>query len=104
MEELPIACDMTALDASQRERQHLLLKKFGAALQETESLEDGYAFRFAADTATILDIAEFITIERLCCPFLNFELEIGPAGSPAWLRLTGRAGVKEFIEAEFGAG
>jgi hypothetical protein len=95
---------MTALDASQRERQHLLMKRFRAALQETESLGDGYAFRLPADTATILDVAEFITIERLCCPFLRFELEIGPAGSPAWLRLTGRAGVKEFIETEFGAG
>jgi|SRR5215213_5921426 len=94
---------MTALDASQREHQHVLMKKFQAALQETKSLQDGYAFRLPADTATILDIAEFITIERLCCPFLNFELEIGPAGSPAWLRLKGRAGVKEFIEAEFGA-
>lgn len=103
MQEPAIACDMTALDASQRERQHLLLKKFRASLQETQSLQDGYAFRLPADTVTIMDIAEFITIERLCCPFLNFALEIGPAGHPVWLRLTGRAGVKEFIETEFRA-
>jgi hypothetical protein len=94
---------MTALDAMQRERQDVLMKKFQTSLQEMQGLEDGYAFRLHADATTILDIAEFITIERLCCPFLNFELEVGPSGSPLWLRLTGRAGVKEFIEAEFGA-
>jgi hypothetical protein len=94
---------MTALDAAQRERQHVLMKKFQASLQETQGLQDGYAFRLPANAATILDVAEFITIERLCCPFLNFELTLGPAGSPLWLRLTGRPGVKEFIEAEFGA-
>jgi hypothetical protein len=95
---------MMALDAAQRERQHELMKRFRASLQETQGLQDGYTFRLPADAATILDIAEFITIERLCCPFLTFEIEIGPAGSPLWLRLTGRPGVKEFIEMEFGAG
>jgi hypothetical protein len=102
LEEPAIACDMTALDAAQRERQHILMERFRASLQETQSLQDGYAFRLPPDTATIMDTAEFIAIERLCCPFLNFALEIGPAGQPLWLRLTGRAGVKEFIEAEFG--
>jgi hypothetical protein len=101
--ELPIACDMTALDAAQRERQQVLMKKFHASLEETRALSDGYAFRLPADAATILSAAEFITIERLCCPFLTFALEVGPAGSPLWLRLSGRAGTKEFIEAEFGA-
>ncbi|HYY57815.1 MAG TPA: hypothetical protein VE842_10825 [Pyrinomonadaceae bacterium] len=103
MNELPLACDMTALSAAQRERQQVLMKQFHASVQETQGLGDGYAFRLEADAETILRAAEFITIERLCCPFLNFELEVGPAGSPVWLRLTGRAGVKQFIEAEFGA-
>ncbi len=103
MSELPIACDMTALDAGQRERQRLLMERFRASVEEERSLPDGYAFRLQADAETILAAAEFISIERLCCPFLTFALEVGPAGSPLWLRLTGSAGAKEFIEAEFGA-
>jgi hypothetical protein len=94
---------MTALDGAQRERQQVLMKKFHASIEETHALPDGYAFRLPADAQTILAAAEFITIERLCCPFLNFELEVGRAGSPVWLRLTGSEGAKEFIEAEFAA-
>lgn len=104
MNELPIACDMTALDAAQRERQKLLMKRLRASVEEAHALPDGYAFRLPADPETILFAAEFISIERLCCPFLTFQLEVGPAGTRLWLRLTGGAGAKEFIEAEFGAG
>jgi hypothetical protein len=103
LKELPIACDMTALDGAQRERQKLLMKSVRACVEETRALPNGYAFRLAPEAETILFAAEFITIERLCCPFLTFELEVGPAGSPLWLRLSGGAGAKEFIEAEFGA-
>lgn len=94
---------MTALDGAQRERQKLLMKRFRASVEETQALPNGYAFRLAGEAETILSAAEFITIERLCCPFLTFELEVGPARSPLWLRLTGGAGAKEFIEAEFAA-
>ena len=102
MKELPIACDMSALSAAQRERQQILMRDFHALIQETEALDNGYAFRLKADAATILAAAEFITIERLCCPFLTFELAVGPADEPLRIRISGRAGVKQFIEAEFG--
>jgi hypothetical protein len=95
---------MTALNIAQRERQQVLMKHFQTAIWEILPLADGYAFRLAEDAETILYAAEFMTIERLCCPFINFELEVGQKGRPVWLRLTGRAGVKEFIEAEFGVG
>ncbi len=104
MKELPIACDMTALNAAQRERQQVLMRKFHTSIQETEEMDDGYAFRLEADAATILAAAEFITIERLCCPFFTFELVVGPVGDPLRLKVSGRAGVKQFIEAEFGVG
>jgi hypothetical protein len=102
LKELPIACDMTALDAAQRERQQVLMKNFHASIQETEEMDDGYAFRLEADEAAILAAAEFIAIERLCCPFLTFELAVGAVGEPVWLRISGREGVKRLIEAEFG--
>lgn len=104
MKELPIACDMTALNTTQRARQQVLMKNFHASIQEIAGLDDGYAFRLRTDEATILAAAEFICIERLCCPFLTFELQVGAAGDPVWLKVSGRAGIKEFIEAEFGVG
>jgi hypothetical protein len=42
-------------------------------------------------------VAEDLHIERLCCPFVHYTLEIEPNRGPFWLRMTGREGVKEFL-------
>lgn len=36
MRELPIACDMTTLNAAQRERQQALMKSFHDLIEETQ--------------------------------------------------------------------
>lgn len=50
----------------------------------------------------IRDAAEYVTLERLCCPFFDFALEAKREAGPVWLTLTGREGVKEFAKIEFG--
>lgn len=40
-------------------------------------------------------------MERLCCPFLNFQLEVNGKHKDWWLSLTGPEGVKDFLDAEF---
>ncbi|HKI03210.1 MAG TPA: hypothetical protein VKK31_14630 [Thermoanaerobaculia bacterium] len=47
-------------------------------------------------------VLDFITKERLCCPFFGFALQVEPEGGALWLNLTGRQGVKPFIVAEIG--
>jgi len=69
-------------------------------LEEIRELTDGYEFRLAEDPDTITRAAEFISLEKLCCPFLHFALEIKPEGEPVWIRLSGREGVKAFIREE----
>jgi hypothetical protein len=100
--ESPIACDLTALNAEQRARHKIVMQQLHASSQEVQELFDGYAFRFSNETSTILTAAEFVTLERLCCPFLNFVLEVECEGGPVWLRVTGREGVKHFVKTEFG--
>ena len=100
--ESPIACDLTAMDAEQRERHRTLSGQFQASVQEIRELADGYAFRLPADASMVLMAAEFITLDRLCCPFFTFVLEVEPESGPIWLRLTGREGVKGFLQAELG--
>jgi hypothetical protein len=75
-------------------------KRLFRAASEIRELPDGYAFRLAADAGTLVTAAEFVSLERLCCPFLGFALEVEPEGGPVWLRLTGREGVKAFIREE----
>jgi hypothetical protein len=45
--------------------------------------------------------AEWVSLERKCCPFLAFEIEQPKDQGPVWLRITGPEGVKAFIEEEF---
>jgi hypothetical protein len=56
---------------------------------------------FPADAAVFLQLAEWISLERRCCPFLEFALEWKQDDSVS-VRLTGQPGVKEFIAAEMG--
>ena len=98
--ESPIACDMSAIEPGLRAQHVATGKQVLGAVSEIRELPDGYAFRLPADSETLLKAAEFISLERLCCPFLGFALVAEPEGGPAWLRLTGREGVKAFIREE----
>ncbi len=73
----------------------------GVFFQSVKELGDGYAFRFKAESQLILEAAEFIVYERLCCPFFDFELAIEQDSNRLWLRLRGQEGIKEFIRSEF---
>ncbi len=99
--DIPIACDLTALEpavrATHMEATTQLLCRDAAEVAE---LADGYAFRYRADQYE--QVTQFIANERRCCPFFTFVLEVTPAQGPLWLRITGKEAVKGFIQGEFG--
>ncbi len=97
--ESPIACVMDTLTVEQRNRRAELFSKISGQAQETQELPDGYAIRFEPDTTTWMRLAEFITFERRCCPFLAFSLSAEDENGAMWLRITGRQGVKQFLAA-----
>lgn len=98
--ESPLACDLTAIPNAERDT-HLTSAAyiFGAA-EAVRELSNGYAFRLPSTTEMLLNTAQFIARERLCCAFFGFALEIEAEAGPFWLLLTGREGVKEVIKAE----
>jgi hypothetical protein len=51
----------------------------------------------------IAQLAQLITFERECCPFLQFTVRIEPANGPLWLELTGPSGTKDFLQSLFSA-
>lgn len=96
---VPFACDMLAIPPDQRAAHHSLVRRLiSEALEEISEEWDGFALRFAADEYD--NVVEFVSRERLCCPFLRFTLEVTPTRGPLRLRLTGPDGVKPFIQAE----
>lgn len=96
----PLACDMTAIPAEQRPVHLAANRELFLHIQETRELSNGYQFRFDAEPDVIRRLAEFVSLEKLCCPFLSFAIEVHAEHGPIWLRLTGREGVKEFIREE----
>ena len=101
-EESPFACDMTAIAPEQRGAHIATIKKLFGSVQSSRELPDGYAFELSNDSDVLLTAAGFIALERLCCPFFGFELQVEREGGSVWLSLKGRDGVKPFIIAEIG--
>lgn len=96
-----IACNLNALTAEQRKRHAELGKSLKESVKEIQELPDGYAFRLPDDTKTILATAEFITYEKLCCPFFKFNLEVESDSKSMWLKLTGGEGAKQLLKTGF---
>ena len=99
--ESPLACDRLALTPEQRKRH---FEELGPMLRSLKTsvreLPDGFEFQYPSDMRTYQVVAEWAAGERVCCPFLEIDLRSEPEGGPLWLRLTGRDGVKKFIQAE----
>jgi hypothetical protein len=100
--ESPFACDRAALTPQARKRH---FDELGPALKarnkSVRELRDGFEFEFPSDTATFQLVSEWVAGERLCCPFFDIDLRSEREGGALWLRLTGREGVKQFIQADF---
>jgi arsenate reductase (thioredoxin) len=98
--ESSLACDMTAIPADQRPVHMARSRELFSQIQETRELSNGYEFRLADGPHLLKNLADFISLEKLCCPFLHFVIEVEAKNGPVWLRLSGREGVKDFIREE----
>lgn len=98
---IPIACVLTGLTPEQRDREGVLLHEHLASVQEVREREDGFAFRYPPDAALFARMAELVTLEHRCCPFLVFQLEWGRGDAAPWLTVTGGARVKDFVSDTF---
>jgi hypothetical protein len=101
-QESPFACDMTAIAPEHRSAHLATIEKLFRSVQSKRELPDGYAFELPNESDVLQTAAQFISLERLCCPFFGFGLEVEREGGSMWLSLTGREGVKPFIMAEIG--
>lgn len=97
-----LACNTHALTAEQRQERAELAKLIHAQTQELQELPDGYTFRLPSSSTLFLEQAEFVHLERHCCPFFNFKLELEANEGPIWLTMTGPEGSKEFMKTEVG--
>lgn len=98
----PIACRPAAIGAEDRARWREVSARVKAAMRETRELPNGYAVSLPNDREMSVAVAEFVSFESKCCPFLDFTVRYERDGGPLWLELTGGEGVKDLLRAEFG--
>jgi len=99
--ESPFACNRLALTPEQRKR-HFdeLSPKLLSLKKSVRELPNGYEFEFLADPKTVQLVAEWAVGERACCPFFDIDMRLEREGGSLWLGVTGREGVKQFIQAD----
>lgn len=93
------ACRLGALTPVERAQQKELR---ATLLQGTTRVADdaeGFTFHFAADVPPATVIA-WVQMERRCCPFLRFTLDVPEEDGPSRLRVWGAPGAKAFVAAE----
>jgi len=95
MADIPIACSLSA--AELREREQTVLEAFGTRVRSVEARPDGYAIEVAPTDEGVAAATAVIQIERICCPFLRFDLTVEAQGGTVQLTLTGPPGAKEFL-------
>jgi hypothetical protein len=93
----PIACQLDAFSAADRARHDKLMTTLLGEVREVKELPDGYAFRLPTDAKRLAEVGEWISLERQCCPFFNFDLAWTVDDHSPWLRVTGTKEVKAFL-------
>ncbi|HET7478697.1 MAG TPA: hypothetical protein VFJ72_04175 [Rubrobacteraceae bacterium] len=97
LDALPIACNLTGREASQRKESTIEVLR---RAEQAREIEDGYELLFPGDDEMVRGITEVVIAERSCCPFLAFETLFEPDGGPVLLRVSGPPGAKDFIRDE----
>ena len=95
---IPLACDMTAIPSAEREHHRRATRRVVTSATVIQETQDGFAFQLSSDDYQAA--AEFVALERLCCPFLQFALEVTPGMGPVWLRVDGPPGAGAFLRLE----
>jgi hypothetical protein len=96
----PIACRLDLLTPEERRHEQALLATARGILGRAVETARGY--RFAVPPEFLGPLGELVALERRCCPFLAFTLEVQAEQGGVTLEIHGDPATKAFIAATFG--
>jgi hypothetical protein len=96
----PLACNLNAIPPEDQHRYKDLVSRLRAGIRDRTELPFGYAYRLDLTSISLPELGDWITLERLCCAFLSFRIEVDADGS-ARLTVLGPKGVKAVLQEEF---
>jgi hypothetical protein len=97
--EKPIACNLGALTGAEQARRVLLAQELQRNAVRISEMPDGFELTVDSPSSTALLVVEWFLLERRCCPFLRFSLQLEPETDVLRVQLSGRTGVKAFLAA-----
>jgi hypothetical protein len=98
-----IACNLKAIRPGDRPHYNELVKHLRAAVLQRTELSNGFVFTLEGKAMPLPAVAEWMSLERRCCPFLTLQLSAS-GDKPDWLlTMTGPEGVRAFLQTEFPA-
>ena len=90
--QISLACNLHAHTPEQRVRHRELLTGILAKKLEAHEQPNGYSIVLSAETISISELAEYISLERLCCPGLRLSLICEANYGPLVLEIFGADG------------
>lgn len=97
---IPIACVPSALTSAEHKRSQALREALAMRVTRVDDLSNGYRYHYKDGALALVDLAEWVPMERKCCPFLNFEVSWAAGDDEPELTLSGPQGVKGFLKME----
>jgi hypothetical protein len=96
----PLACRLTSPELIARKEQ--IARRLGLHADSIEESSDFLVLTFSGNEPGLDEIARFIALERECCPFLAYRIEIAANGGPVTLVIGGSPEAMAFVRDELG--
>ena len=90
--QINLACNLGAHTPEQRFRHRELLRGILAQKLKVHEQANGYTITLPSETGLIAELAEYISLERLCCPSLRLGLTCEANNGPLVLEISGTDG------------
>lgn len=98
-EDRDVACTMT--DKEEKERTESTLAMLVPHYNGYEERENGVDIRFEGAGEALRNVAEFISNEKECCAFADYEITVVPPYDDTVLTITGPDGTKSMFRDAF---
>lgn len=95
--DIAVVCNPSAFTPLERQRYDVLRAQVQGAVGQVDELDGGFALRFAMEPTVLSALVEWVVLERRCCPFLDFTLEVRAEYAFALLTITGPEGTKDVL-------
>jgi hypothetical protein len=92
-----MTCKLTTPELQARKK--TVISQLKDLVVERVELDNGVRYKFVVSDETVELVTNFIKMERLCCDFFDFRMDVGSNGD-LFLELSGPDGSKEFIVTE----